>query len=183
VRLRKIQDEWGPQLLVEHRAFPLRPTPAPGTPFKGTYREDGWRRCGQMSAADGITFTPWPHPSMPGYSLPALEAAKCVAKQGDELFERAHRALFEAYFTRSLDIASPEVLARVVGEAGADVARFSADLATGFARQAVFADYEAAVTEHAVRAIPTVVLPETGRSIVGLAEASVYRQAIEDAAG
>ena len=58
-------------------------------PFKGTYREAGWQRCGAMSAADGITFTPWPHATMPNWSMPALEAAKCVARQGDDLFERA----------------------------------------------------------------------------------------------
>jgi predicted DsbA family dithiol-disulfide isomerase len=183
VRLRTIQLEWGPDLAVEHRAFPLRPTPAPRTPFKGTYREEGWRRCGQMSAVDGLTFTPWPHATMPGFSLPALEAAKCVAKQGDEVFERAHQALFAAYFTRSLDISDPEVLARVAGEAGADVTRFNADLAAGFARQAVIADYEAAVTEHHVRAIPTVILPETGRALVGLVDLATYRAAIEEAAG
>jgi predicted DsbA family dithiol-disulfide isomerase len=154
-----------------------------GQPFKGTYREEGWRRCGTMSAGDGITFTPWPHPTTPGFSLPALEAAKCAAKQGDEVFERVHRALYEAYFTRSLDIADPAVLARIVEEAGADLARFTADLATGFAREAVLADYEAAVSEHGVRAIPTVVLPETGRAIVGLADLATYRAAVQDAAG
>jgi predicted DsbA family dithiol-disulfide isomerase len=169
--------------VVEHRAFPLRPTPAPRSPFKGTYREEGWRRCGQMSVEDGITFTPWPHESMPGFSMPALEAAKCAAKQGDAVFERVHRALFEAYFTRSLDIADPRVLAQVVGEAGADLARFDADRAAGFARPAVLADYEAAVTEHAVRAIPTVVFPQTGRTLVGLVDLATYRAAIEEAAG
>jgi predicted DsbA family dithiol-disulfide isomerase len=136
-----------------------------------------------MSAVDGITFTPWPHESMPGFSLPALEAAKCVAKQGEALFERAHQALFEAYFTRSLDIADPAVLARVIGEIGADGPRFEADLASGLARQAVLADYEAAVTEHGVRAIPTVIFPETGRALVGLADLAVYRAAVEEAAG
>jgi predicted DsbA family dithiol-disulfide isomerase len=169
--------------VLEHRAFPLRPQPVVGQPFKGTYREEGWRRCGQMSAEDGIAFTPWPHPVMPGFSLPALEAAKCAAKQGDEVFERVHRALYEAYFTRSLDIADPTVLARVVGEAGADLARFETDRSTGFAREAVVADYEAAVTEHGVRAIPTVVLPETGRALVGLVDLATYRTAIEEAAG
>jgi len=161
----------------------LRPTPTAGAPFKGTYREEGWRRCGQMSAEDGITFTPWPHPVMPGFSLPALEAAKCIAKQGDEVFERVHMALYEAYFTRSLDIADPGVLARLVGEAGADLARFDADRGAGFARAAVVADYEAAVSEHGVRAIPTVILPETGRALVGLADLATYRAAVEEAAG
>jgi predicted DsbA family dithiol-disulfide isomerase len=169
--------------VLEHRAFPLRPQRVAAQPFKGTYREEGWRRCGQMSADDGITFTPWPYPTMPGFSLPALEAAKCAAKQGDEVFERVHRALYEAYFTRSLDIAEPTVLARVVQEAGADLARFSADLAAGLGRAAVMADYEAAVGEHGVRAIPTVILPETGRALVGLADLATYRAAIEEAAG
>jgi predicted DsbA family dithiol-disulfide isomerase len=183
VRLRQLQLSWGPDLLLEHRAFPLRPTPVAGTPFKGTYREEGWRRCGQMSAGDGISFTPWPHDTMPGFSLPALEAAKCAAKQGDEVFERVHRALYEAYFTRSLNIADPDVIARLAGEAGADLVRFEADRQAGFAREAVAADYEAAVSEHGVRAIPTVILPETGRALVGLADFGVYRAAIEEAAG
>ena len=46
--------------MLEHRAFPLRPAPERGVRFQGTYREQGWRRCAEMSAADGITFTPWP---------------------------------------------------------------------------------------------------------------------------
>jgi predicted DsbA family dithiol-disulfide isomerase len=173
----------GSDLVVEHRAFPLRPTPADNVPFKGTYREDGWRRCQQMSAGDGITFTPWPHAALPGWSLPALEAAKCVAKQGDAVFERVHLALYEAFFSRSLDIADSAVLERIVAEAGADLARFVADRQAGFARDAVLADYEAAVSEHQVRAIPTVIVPETGRALVGLADRSVYRAAIEEAAG
>ena len=173
----------GADLVVEHRAFPLRPAPAENVPFKGTYREAGWRRCNDMSAGDGIVFNPWPHAALPGWSLPALEAAKIVAKQGDAVFERVHLALYEAFFTRSLDIADPTVLEDVVGEHGADRARFRADREAGFARAAVLADYEAAVNEHGVRAIPTVIVPETGRAIVGLADLAVYRSAIEEAAG
>jgi predicted DsbA family dithiol-disulfide isomerase len=173
----------GADLVVEHRAFPLRPVPAENVPFKGTYREAGWRRCNQMSEADGIVFNPWPHDALPGWSLPALEAAKVVAKQGEELFERVHIALYEAVFTRSLNISDPAALEAIVAEHGADPARFRADREAGFARAAVLADYEAAVNEHAVRAIPAVIVPETGRAIVGLADPSVYRSAIEEAAG
>lgn len=150
--------------------------------FRGTYREQGWQRCAQMSVADGITFTPWPHAELPGYSLPALEAAKCVARQGEEIFERVHLALYEAFFTRSLNIAEPAVVAGIVAECGGDAARFTRDLEDGGARKAVTADYEGAV-EHGVRAIPTVVFPETGRALVGLADTAVYRAAIEEAAG
>ena len=172
----------GAALTIEHRAFPLRPAPVTPVPFKGTYREAGWQRCGQMSAADGITLTPWPHATMPNWSLPALEAAKCAAAQGDALFERVHRALYEAYFTKSLNIAEPRVVADLVAAAGADMARYAADLESGAPREAVVKDYEAASAE-GVRAIPTVIAPETGRALVGLADATTYRAAVEEAAG
>src|SRR5688572_28914078 len=150
----------GSDLVIEHRAFPLRPAPAENVPFKGTYREQGWQRCNQMSAGDGITFNPWPHATLPDWSLPALEAAKIVAKQGEAVFEPVHLALYEAFFTKSLNIADPAVLEQVVADAGADRARFAADREAGFARAAVLGDYEAAVNEHGVRAIPTVIVPD-----------------------
>ena len=102
--------------------------------FKGTPREAGWRRCGQMSEPDGIYFTPWPHEEYPTWSVPALETAKCVAKQGDEAFDRLH-----------------------------------------------LRPYAAAVTEHGVQAIPVVVVVETGRSLVGLADLATYRAAVQEA--
>jgi predicted DsbA family dithiol-disulfide isomerase len=168
--------------VIEHRAFPLRPSPVEPVAFKGTYREQGWRRCAQMSAEDGITFTPWPHERMPNWSLPALEAAKCVARQSEDVFERAHAALYEAFFTKSLNIAEPRIVADVVRDAGADMARLASDLEAGVGREAVIKDYEAAVAE-GVRSIPTVIVPETGRALVGLVDAAMYRAAVEEAAG
>ena len=168
--------------MIEHRAFPLRPQPVAGQPFRGTYREEGWRRCGQMAAADGITFTPWPHPAMPGWSLPALEAAKCVAKQGEAPFRALHLALFRAYFTDSRNIGDPNEVVRIVSEQdGVDVDRFVADYRSGIGREAVVADYEAAVNEHGVRSIPTVIVPATERYLVGLADLAAYRAAIDEA--
>lgn len=170
--------------MIEHRAFPLRPEPAAPAGFKGTYREEGWRRCGQMSAVDGLTFTPWPHPTMPNWSLPALEAAKCVAKHGDpDLFERVHQALFRAYFTESRNIADPGEVERVVATEGVDMTRFAADFRAGLGREAVIADYEAAISEHGVRSIPTVIFPDSGRALVGLVDLETYRAALEEAAG
>src|SRR5262245_63390333 len=98
-----------------------------------------------MSVDDGIAFTPWPHATLPNWSMPALEAAKCVARQGDELFERVHPRLYEAYFTKSLNIADPRVVAEVVAAAGVDMARFSSDLDGGVGREAVVKDDAAAV--------------------------------------
>ena len=60
--------------------------------------------------------------------------------------------------------------------------RFIADYRAGIGREAVVSDYETAVTEHGVRSIPTVIVPETGRALVGLADIADYRALVEDAA-
>ena len=111
----------------------------------------------------------------------ALEAAKCVKKQSEELFETVHQALYEAFFTESRNIADPAVVRDVVAATGADMARFDADGEAGIGRAAVLSDLEAAAAEHGVTAIPTVVVVETGRVLVGLAEAAAYRAAVEQA--
>jgi predicted DsbA family dithiol-disulfide isomerase len=171
----------GSAFTLEERAFPLRPVPDPTARFKGTYREAGWRRCGAMSGDDAI-FTPWPHDDYPNWSLPALEAAKCVALQGDRAVDdRLHLALFEAFFTKSRNIAQPDEVARVVGAAGADLPRFRADYEAGAGREAVLEDYRTAVEKDGVQGIPTVILPETGERLVGLADLDTYRRAVKEA--
>src|SRR2546428_11455129 len=135
-----------------------------------------------MPAVDGSSCTSWPHATLRSCSLPAREAANCVARQSDELFERVHPRLYEAYFTKSLDIADPRVVADIVAAEGVDMTRFNADLESGAGREAVVKDYEAAVAE-GVRSIPTVIVPETGRALVGLVDAAMYRAAVEEAAG
>ncbi len=172
----------GGALTLEERAFPLRPVPDPTARFKGTYREAGWRRCGVMSAADAI-FTPWPHDDYPNWSLPALEAAKCVALQGDHAVDdRLHLALFEAFFTKSRNIARPDEVTRIVEAAGADMSRFRADYEAGAGREAVLQDYHTAIEKDGVQGIPTVILHETGERLVGLADLETYRRIVKEAA-
>jgi len=172
----------GDRLEIQWKAFPLRPEPDPTATFKGTHREEGWRRCGAMAESDGIRFTPWPRDDYPNWSLPALEAAKCVALQGADAFERLHLRLYEAFFTRSINIANREELTGVVRAAGVDFNRFVADFERGAARQAVIADYEEALTRDRVRAIPTVIV-SGGRRITGLTDLPTYRKAFEEAEG
>jgi predicted DsbA family dithiol-disulfide isomerase len=169
----------GDDLVIQWKAFPLRPEPDPTVVFKGTYREEGWRRCGGMAASDGITYTPWPRDDYPNWSLPALEAAKCVALQGSGAFDRLHLRLYEAFFSRSINIAKPDELLSVVKEAGVDMPRFVADWESGAAREAVGRDYEEALTRDRVRAIPTIIV-EGGRRLTGLVDLPTYRKAIEE---
>jgi predicted DsbA family dithiol-disulfide isomerase len=168
------------ELTLEERAFPLRPVPDPNARFKGTYRVAGWRRCGAMAADDGVVFTPWPHDDYPNWSLPALEATKCVELQGDRAVDdRLHLALFEAFFTKSRNIARPDEVARIVEAAGADMARFRADYEAGAGREPVLRDYRTAVEDDGIQGIPTVIVPGSGERVVGLADLDTYRAAVE----
>jgi len=73
-------------------------------------------------------------------------------------------------------------VAGVVAAAGADMQRFAADVGSGLGRHALLSDYERAVTEHGVRSIPTVIVPESGRTLVGLADYATYEAAVREAA-
>ncbi len=149
--------------------------------FAGTYREDAWRRCAAAAAGDGLVYAMWKGDHYPGWSLPALEAAACARRQGDQAFERVHLRLYEAFFTHGRDIADPAEVARIVAEAGIDQERFLADYRAGAGRQSVVDDYRAAVAA-GIASIPTVIFPQSGRALVGLAGAEQYRAAFEDAA-
>ena len=56
--------------------------------------------------------------------------------------------------------------------------RFVADYTNGGARDEVLHDYERAVSEHSVRAIPTVVVG--ARRLVGMVDLAEYRKAAEE---
>lgn len=167
--------------MLEERAFPLRPAPDPSAKFKGTYREAGWRRCHDMSAGDAV-FTPWPHDDYPNWSLPALEAAKCVALQGDPAVDdRLHLGVFEAFFTKSHNIAQPDQVVRLVEAAGADMPWFHADYEAGAGRELVLRDYRTAIAQDGVQGIPTVIVPATGERVLGLADLEIYRRVVKEA--
>ena len=175
MRLQRIQQEMGGRLSIEWKAFPLRPVPDPSVTFKGTYREEAWKRCAAMAEPDRVVFTMWSRDDYPTWSLPALEAAKCVALQGEEPFRRLHLQLYEAFFTRGKNIAVPEEVVEIVRESGADMTAFLADYESGKARDWVLHDYEEAVTREGVRAIPTII-GEGGQRVVGLVSAVEYRR-------
>jgi hypothetical protein len=52
---RGLKEELGSSLCLESRTFTPRPPPAAAVPFTGTHRQESWRRCGALTAADGIS--------------------------------------------------------------------------------------------------------------------------------
>ncbi len=177
MRLRRLKNELGDRLTIQWKAFPLRAVPDSAATFKGTYREEAWKRCQAQAASDGIVYTLWSRQDYPQWSLPALEAAKCVAFQGAEAFERLHLKLYEAFFSGGRNIANPDEVTEVVKESGADMERFLTDFKGGTARALVLRDYEEAVTRDGVQAIPTV-LVSGGRRVVGLVDFAEYRRVV-----
>ena len=110
--------------------------------------------------------------------LKTRESERIVALQEEELFQRLHLKLYEAFFTRGKNISIPEEVFEVVRESGADMTRFLADYESGKTRESVLHDYEDARTRDGVRAIPTV-LVNGGRRLVGLVSGVEYRRTLE----
>ena len=178
VRLRRLQAESEGRVTLTWRAFPLRPTPDPSAAFKGTHRESGWARCRDLARDTAVEYRMWARPDYPAWSMPALDAAKCVALQGPDLFERAHLALYRAFFTDGVNIGRPEEVIEVIGSVpGVDRDRFLKDYESGRGRQAVLDDYQAALSQHGVRAIPTVIAPD-GRRVIGAVSLAEYRRVL-----
>ena len=160
------------------RAFPLRPTPDPVATFKGTSRESGWARCRDLARDTGVEYRMWARNDYPSWSMPALDAAKCVALHGPDLFEAAHLALYRAFFTDGVNIGRGEEVIEVVSALGGlDRGRFREDYESGRGRQAVLDDYEAALSQHGIRAIPTVVTPD-GRRVIGAVSQAEYQRVL-----
>jgi predicted DsbA family dithiol-disulfide isomerase len=126
-----------------------------------------------MSASDGIRFTMWARDDYATWSLPALEAAKCVSLQGDQAFARVHLSLFEAFFSKGVNIGNREEVIEVVRGAGVEMDRFLKDFENGAARARVLMEYEEAHTRYGISAIPTVIF-DGGRKIVGATPVDEY---------
>jgi len=130
-----------------------------------------------MSAPDGVTFTMWTRDDYPTWSLPALEAAKCVASQGNEAFERVHLLLFEAFFTKGINIGIREEVVEVVRGADVDMDRFLKEYDAGTARAQVLKEYEGAHSTYQITAIPTVIF-DGGQKVVGATSLEDYLKAL-----
>jgi predicted DsbA family dithiol-disulfide isomerase len=109
----------------------------------------------------------------------ALEAAKGVEAQGEDLFIRYHFALFKALFEDNLDISDPHVLLDLAASVGADCDRLSEELKAGYRRHAVRAEHDKSVKQFRIHSVPTVVFGGRGL-VVGAVPRGVYKRAIDD---
>jgi predicted DsbA family dithiol-disulfide isomerase len=172
-----LEEHFGDRVLVERRSFPLRPTPDPTVRFKGTYREQGWARAAAAGAGEGLVYRTWERDDYPTWSLPALEAAKCAAAQGVQIFERMHFALFEAFFAQGRNIALREEVVAVAQEVGVDRGRFLQDFGSGRFREDILREYQEAHERYGVTASPTVIFDDRVK-LVGAVPRAEYEQVL-----
>ena len=173
-----MQERFGDQIQIERRAFPLRPGPDASVHFRGTYREASWRRIAAMVEADGITWNTWQRDDYPNWSLPALEAAKCAALQSNDAFDDMHFRLFRAFFEQGVNIAIANEIMGLAQQAPLDYDRFVDDFTAGRTRHAILEEYEAALNDYWVHAIPTVVFNDSER-VVGAVPTEAYLKVLE----
>ena len=138
-------------------------------------------RAQAAQAEPSASFEPW-DASKPyiSSSLPALEAAKCAALQGPEVFQRYHRALFRGMFLESRDISDYEELQALAVDQELDVDRFKLDLASGKQKIAVIEEHLAMLGQYSdsPSGLPLVLIGDR-EPIVGAAHVDLYQGVIE----
>lgn len=161
------------------RSYPLIPQETPPRPIS-SHSVRGRAQAGLEAAADGLTFTPWPQDKpYPRSSMPALEAAKCALKQGEEAFRKYDLALFHAFFTRAWDISDRDVLLALVEETGLDRGAFLKTWESGEPRRRVLMEAMECVQRYGswAQGIPLQTFND-GPPLVGCAPLAVYRRAV-----
>lgn len=137
-----------------------------------------WKRA--QAQEEGGRFALWEEGGrFPKSSMRALEAAKGVEAQGEDLFIRYHFALLKALFEKNLDISDPQVLLDLAASVGADCDCLSEGLKAGSHRHLVWAEHDQAVKQFGIHSVPTVVFGGK-RLVVGAVPREVYQSAIDD---
>ena len=123
--MRLLQEEFKDKLVVDWRAYMLRPEPGKRglEDFRAYTRK--WQYV--QSEPDSGSFRTWStDESPPSYSVPPHLVAKAAARVGPEAFDRIHSDLLRAYFYDSRDISNADTLRQIWDAAGLSAAQFEA---------------------------------------------------------
>jgi predicted DsbA family dithiol-disulfide isomerase len=88
-----------------------------------------------------------------------------------------HYALFEAFFTRGMNIAESAEIFTIAQECQLDMERFSVDFAAGEGHKLAIEEYEEALNRFMVTAVPTVFFGQA--RVVGAVPLQEYLQVLE----
>jgi predicted DsbA family dithiol-disulfide isomerase len=124
----------------------------------------------------------WEDKNFPSRDMPALQAAKCAAKQGEEAFLRYNQLLFRARHRKNLDITNQLILWDVAREAGLDLEKFAEDMRNGAGVKEVAKEHEEAVKKYGMFGVPTLIFGKGTPVFVKLEEGDWEKKSKEDQA-
>lgn len=111
-------------------------------------------------------------------SMDAHRLTKYAREQGPETAEKLITALYDAYFTRNLELADPEILCSIGEDCGLDPAEIRQVLQSDRYRQEVLQD-EREAARYGIRAVPFFLIGKYGVS--GAQPVEIMREAIRKA--
>lgn len=156
-RLRKIFPEYRGRVRILFRALSLELKNEQPTPKQIVDVEIGL----MAQQEPDLPIGPWQAPEwqyVPTF-LPAFEAEKAAAQQGEEAGWEFSWQVRHAFFAHSRTVCMRHELADVARKAGLDVDRFLKDWDSGLLREAVEAESHRGWEELKVQGSPTFVLP------------------------
>ncbi len=160
VRLREVMPSLGGRATLRLRAYPLELIDGFAAP-RDVLAQEWWLAAIQEPRA---AFAAHSGDNWPTTTLPAFEAAWCVARQGDEALASFDLRVRRAFFAEGRDIGSRGVMQEIAREAGLDRDRFDRDYASGAAAPAVVEEARLGREQFRVRGTPTLML-SNGRKI------------------
>jgi len=123
----RLKQEYGERIQVVWQAFELRPEPAPLPQPASPARVQRWKASVlPMAAERGLVMKVPPVSPRTRLTFQAVELAR---EHG--AFDAMHRAIFEAFFCKGLDIGDANVLADLAGSADLDPALMKRALQAG----------------------------------------------------
>ncbi len=156
--LNRLAEEYQGKVVVQWRAFELRPPPGPRLDPDGEYLHAIWNRAVYpMARQRGMRLR---LPPIQPRSRRAFEAAQFARARG--CFAEMHDALFRALFQEGRDLSSLAVLLQVGASVGLDASELNAALESG--------QYAAKVLEEerlaraiGISGVPTMTVSQTGK--------------------
>ncbi len=168
--LARLTQEFGDRLVVQWRAFELRPEPVPTLDPNGEYLRDIWRRAVYpMAAARGMIL----HlPPVQPRSRLAFQAAEFARAQGK--FTAMNHALFRAFFAEGRNIGKLDVLLEIGRDLGLETDAMRDALETKRHLECVLSD-ERLATQLEITGVPAMLIRRGNESIESAVQISGAR--------
>jgi predicted DsbA family dithiol-disulfide isomerase len=161
--LDRLAADFSDQVILQWRAFELRPEPVPLLDPDGEYIHAIWNRAVYpMAHLRGMKLR---LPPLQPRSRLAFEAAEFARSQGR--FNEMHEAIFRAFFQEARNVSSLSVLLQIGAEAGLDVEQLNQALESGAYIPRVRED-ERLAHELGITGVPTVLMSRTDAKIENL---------------